>query len=156
MSISDQQAAYIEQVGFAYEQFGLPRMAGRILGYLLICPTGYASFDDLVVELQASKGAVSQSLNLLLNQEMVTRVPVPNDRRTYYQFSEKRMYEVIDSKMKSVAIFRQLFEQALQLSPSLPARETKLNEIIDFYGWLSQEIEDLKRRWQQRQQNHNP
>lgn len=151
MAISEQQAIFIEEAGLAYEQFGLPRMAGRILGYLLICQPDYASFDDLVSQLQASKGAVSQNLLLLTNQTMVERVPVPNDRRTYYRFSESRMFEVISSKSKSIAVFTQLFQQAQRLTPvTNNPRENKLSEIIEFYEWLTLEMEALSQRWQQK------
>ena len=45
---------YIEDVGLFYEQYGLPKMAGRILGYLISSESDNNSFDDLKDSLKAS------------------------------------------------------------------------------------------------------
>src|SRR5690554_7373755 len=50
---------YIEQVGLFYEQYGLPKMAGRILGYLISSDSDNNSFEDLQKSLKASKGSIS-------------------------------------------------------------------------------------------------
>jgi DNA-binding transcriptional regulator GbsR (MarR family) len=149
MEPTQEKAEYIEQVGLMYEQYGLPRMAGRILGYLLVCDSGHASFDDLVVALRASKGAISQSLLLLTNQFMIVPVPVPNDRRKYYKFSESQVYSIIGDRVKAIHGFRDLFKRALDLQKTdNQPRSQKLREVIHFYNWLEGEMELLRLRWQ--------
>ena len=72
---------YIEDVGLFYENYGLPKMAGRILGYLISSESGNNSFDDLKEALKASKGSISGNLNLLLTQKMIEKHMISGDRK---------------------------------------------------------------------------
>ena len=47
---------FVEEVALVFEEIGLIRMAGRILGWLLISNPPYQSADELAEALQASKG----------------------------------------------------------------------------------------------------
>ena len=51
------ELAFVEEFGRLLEEEGAPRIAGRILGWLLICEPPYQSFNDLVGVLGASKGS---------------------------------------------------------------------------------------------------
>ena len=75
------QEEYIEETGLFYERYGLTKMAGRILGYLLISGADQ-SFDTIRIALQASKGSISGNLNLLLNQHMVEKY-MRTDRESF-------------------------------------------------------------------------
>ena len=55
---------YIESVGVLFEEFGFPRMAGRIVGYLLICNPPYQTAGEIVKAVGGSKGSVSLMKNL--------------------------------------------------------------------------------------------
>jgi DNA-binding transcriptional regulator GbsR (MarR family) len=59
------QKHFIEDISLYLEQMGVPRMAGRILGVLLIANPPEQSITDLVEALQASKSAISTSTRLL-------------------------------------------------------------------------------------------
>lgn len=131
-------------------------MAGRILGYLMVCENGYASFDELVGALHASKGSISQNVQMLVNQEMIVPKPVPHDRKTYYTFSESKMYEVMEKKMKSVAVFQDIFQQALTFqNEKTGSRQDKLRELVDFYAWMAEEITQMHQRWAERKKALN-
>ncbi|HUM37248.1 MAG TPA: MarR family transcriptional regulator, partial [Anaerolineae bacterium] len=56
---------FIEDISLYFEQMGIPRMAGRILGVLLISNPPEQSIMDLCETLQASKSAISTSTRLL-------------------------------------------------------------------------------------------
>ena len=55
---------FIERMGLALESDGLPRIAGRIFGLLLVSEDA-RSLDDLAAELRVSKGSVSTNARLL-------------------------------------------------------------------------------------------
>ena len=55
-----EELAFVEDVAVFLESFGLLRMAGRILAWLLICEPPEQSAADLARVLQASKGAISR------------------------------------------------------------------------------------------------
>ena len=45
--LQDKEKQFIEEVGMVFEQTGLPRMAGRVFGRLLICQPAYQSPSEL-------------------------------------------------------------------------------------------------------------
>ena len=53
---------FIEEVGLLFEQTGLPRMAGRILGWLLIANPPHQTTSHLTEALLASKASISTVL----------------------------------------------------------------------------------------------
>src|SRR4030067_2005292 len=65
---------------------GLPRMAGRILGALLISDPAAQSITDLSEKLKASKSSISIMARLLVEHGLVERVASPVPRRDYYRF----------------------------------------------------------------------
>jgi DNA-binding transcriptional regulator GbsR (MarR family) len=56
---------FVEDISLYFEQMGLPRTAGRVLGVLLISDPPAQSLTDLCTLLRASKSAVSTTTRLL-------------------------------------------------------------------------------------------
>jgi len=77
---------FIEDIGLFFEQMGLPRMAGRMLGYLLIADPEAQSVTDITQALKASKSSISTMARLLVNNGLIERVASPVPRRDYYRF----------------------------------------------------------------------
>src|SRR5690349_5908934 len=77
---------FIEQMGLSAETGGLPRIAGRLFGLLLLSP-GPRSLDEIAAALGVSKGSVSTDARLLLRHGWLRRVSRPGDRRDYYEMA---------------------------------------------------------------------
>ncbi|MEJ2288705.1 MAG: MarR family transcriptional regulator, partial [Deinococcales bacterium] len=77
--------AFIEEIGLAIEGQGLPRMAGRVLGALLVADPPEQSADELVATLHASRSSVSTMTRLLEGAGLIERVSRPGDRKLYYR-----------------------------------------------------------------------
>src|SRR3954470_13736159 len=75
---------FIENMGLSLEADGLPRIAGRIFGLLLVSE-GALSLDDLASELAVSKGSASTNARLLEQRGMLDRSCRRSDRRDYYR-----------------------------------------------------------------------
>jgi len=139
---------YIERVGLFYEKYGLPKMAGRILGYLISSETDYNSFSDLIDALKASKGSISGNINLLLNQNMITKHMKSGDRKSYYEISIKNLENILDSKIKSISEFKSIFECGNELKEKKKTNTyVSISEIIRYYEFLEKEIPLLKEKW---------
>ncbi len=55
---------YVERMGFLWESEGLPRIAGRILGYLLLTPEARTT-DDMALALGGSRASVNTDVRRL-------------------------------------------------------------------------------------------
>ena len=80
---------FTEDIGLFFEQMGMPRMAGRILGVLLIADPPAQSISDIAGTLMASKSSVSVMARLLAEYGLIERVATPVPRRDYYPLSSQ-------------------------------------------------------------------
>src|SRR6516165_10133940 len=72
--LNDAEAAFTDRVASLYaRQYGFPPVAGRLLGYLLICQPPQRTIADLAEELQASRTAITAAVSLLERYHAVRR-----------------------------------------------------------------------------------
>ena len=80
----DPSSEFIQDFGEAYQQFGLPRLMGHVVGLLLSEP-GPLSLDEITDRLHVSKGPVSQIMRRLREAGLVEKQWVRGSRRDYYR-----------------------------------------------------------------------
>ncbi len=150
-SLAEEQQ-FVEEVGIVFEQTGLPRMAGRILGRLLIADPPYQSTDELAKALIASKGSISTVTRLLIQTGLIERFSLPGVRHSYFRLRidapRHMMKRGIEDEIK---MFRQIAEHGLELLVSEASLTRNwLEEMRDRYAFFEQELPALLERWQQR------
>jgi DNA-binding MarR family transcriptional regulator len=138
---------FAEEVGRVFEQFGLSRMAGRILGWLLICDPPCQSSAEIGAALGASKGAISMATRLLESYALVRRVAVPGKRGDFFEMTPDAFNRAHDQLGKA-RIFRELMEMGLAVlgDPDSPRAE-RLRETRDLYAFLERELPGLMERF---------
>ena len=77
-------ARFADRIGRMFEVDGLPPIAGRIMGLLLLRDEA-CSLDEVARELRVSKASVSTNARLLADQGVLERTSREGDRRDYYQ-----------------------------------------------------------------------
>lgn len=146
---SPAESRFIEESGVLYEEFGLPRMAGRIVGLLLICDPPHQSLTGLGDALQASKGSISTMTRLLLQFGMIRRTTIPGDRRSFVFLPPGVLSQSIQQQVSRTARFRKLGEEGLRaIAGSKPERQVRLREMVDFHRFLEREMPALIERWE--------
>jgi DNA-binding transcriptional regulator GbsR (MarR family) len=91
-------AQFIEEVGITAEGDGLPRIAGRLFGYLLLSPEP-RSLDEIADALAVSKGSASTDARLLLRHGWLRRVSQPGDRKDYYELAPDFFAEIVSYRL---------------------------------------------------------
>src|SRR5690606_16883700 len=90
---------FVELMGRHFEEEGGARIAGRLLGVLLLNP-GPASLDDLVEQLRVSKASVSMNARRLELLGVAERVTIAGDRRDFYlvadNFRERMLSRMVE------------------------------------------------------------
>lgn len=89
---------FIEEVGLTAEDDGLPRIAGRLFGFLLLSP-GPRSLDEIAEALSVSKGSASTDARLLLRHGWLRRVSQAGDRRDYYELAPDFFAEIVSYRL---------------------------------------------------------
>ena len=101
---SNAEATFIERLGMNAQADGLPRIAGRMMGFFII-HGGPFSFSELAEKLQISRGSVSTNARILMQLGVLDRAAKPGDRQDYYQLAEHphaRMLEGYVYRMQGV------------------------------------------------------
>ena len=140
----------MERFALLLEGEGLPRMAGRILGWLLVCDPPVQSATDLAQVLQASKGSVSTMTALLIRAGMVERVGRPGDRRDYYRLAPGTMSSLVRGATARLTAMRQTLQEGLSLLAEKPAElRQRMGEFYDVIAFFEREYPALVDRWEQ-------
>ena len=105
---------FIERMGLLMEQDGLPRIAGRIYGLMLVSP-GACSLDDIAESLAVSKASVSNDARMLERFGLIERVSRPGDRRDYYQVSANSLERTLSVRLERMHQMDHLLEHAAEL-----------------------------------------
>lgn len=151
--LSYEHMQFIEEIGLIFELDGLPRMAGRIFGCLLLADPPYQSGVDLADGLQASKGSISTMTRLLIKISLIERVSIPGDRRDYYQIKPNAWSHLNQQLIAKVSAVRQLAERGLRLlEGSSPGRKQRLQEMYDIHAFWEEELPRLNQRWEETRQ----
>ena len=122
--------AFAERFALWFEQRGMPRMSGRVLGWLLVCEPAHQSADDLAEALKASRGSISSTTRMLVTSGLVERVTFLGDRRTYFR-ARPNWGALLEEQLKQVAELRRILEDGLDAVGTAPSAE-RLRQVHDF------------------------
>ena len=141
---------FVEDVGLVFDQTGLPRMAGRIFGWLLISDPPHQSTDQLAAALMASKGSISTMTRLLIQNGLIERLSLHGVRHDYFRLRQDAWRHMIRHGLEDeIKMFRQLAEHGLKLPVSKPPLSRHwLEEMRDMYSFLEQEFPTLLEQWE--------
>ena len=144
-----EETHFVEDMGLLFEQGGHPRMAGRILGWLLISDPPYQSATELADVLQASKGSISTMTRLLLQMGLIERVAMPRNRHDYFRLRLGAWSEYIRQTVYELKAMRELAERGLKLTENRdPVLQERLREARDIYAYLEREYPLLLEKWE--------
>lgn len=139
---------YVERFGLFWEQVGMPRMTGRILGWLLICDPPHQTMHELTDALQASKSSISTGTRMLILMGVIERVSLPGQRRDHYRVVPDSWSRILEEKKQQFTDFRQLAEKGLSLlEGASPARRKRLEELRDLYAFMEREYPLILDHW---------
>ncbi|MER0239727.1 MarR family transcriptional regulator [Fulvimarina sp. MAC8] len=94
LSCEDACGRFIERMGEHMEMEGMPRIAGRLFGLLLVDP-GPVSFSNLAERLGVSRGSVSTNARLLEGKGLIERVSVEGERQDFFRLADRPFVNMI-------------------------------------------------------------
>ena len=146
-----EEQRFVEEVGIVFEQTGLPRMAGRILGWLIISDPPHQSTNQLTQALMASRGSISTMTRLLIQIGLIERLSLPGVRHDYFRLRSDAWQHMIRRGLEDeIKMVRQLAERGLELlADKTPPTRKWLEEMRDVYAFLEREFPALLERWEE-------
>jgi DNA-binding MarR family transcriptional regulator len=140
---------YVEDVALAFEAMGLPRMMGRVFGWLLIADPPEQTFAELTEALGASKGSISTATRGLIQGKLIERASIPGQRRDIYRVRQGGWAEILRQRQSMTTQMRLLAERGLALlDDAAPERKKYLAEMHSLYAFFEREMPALIDRWE--------
>ena len=141
---------FVEDFASTLVVSGVPRMPARVFTCLLVSETGRMTAAELAGQLQVSAAAVSGAVQYLDTVQLVRRVREPGNRREIYVVEHDVWYE---SMMRRDSMFQRWIDQLADgvavVGPGTAAGE-RLVESMEFFAFLTEELEQLRSRWAER------
>lgn len=145
-AVNEPIVRFIEQMGLICETDNLPRIAGRVLGLLLV-EDGPYSLRELAELLQVSRASVSTNARILTDIGLVERVAKPGDRQDYYQLARDPFHVLLKGKVRGMNQAYKFFSEAAESFP--PEREgakKRLCKLAEFYRAAAECVTELIER----------
>jgi len=149
-NLQAEEKQFAEEVGIVFEQTGMPRMAGRILGWLLISDPPHQSTEQLTKALLASKGSISTMTRLLIQLGLIERRSLSGVRHDFFRLRSDAWQHMVGRGLTDeIRMVRQLAERGLELLGGNPPVTRKwLEEMFDVYTFLEREFPTLLEKWE--------
>lgn len=124
---------FVEQMGLIAEADGLPRIAGRLLGVMII-EGGPLSFSSLASRLKVSRGSISTNTRLLVSLGMLERVAQTGDRQDYFQLVEAPYARLMQGVVQRMTKARKLVAATrTSLPEKMKSAHSRLGDLDEFY-----------------------
>lgn len=141
---TEPEQQFVERLGLAAQGDGLPRIAGRIMGFLIL-KGGPVSFSELVDDLRVSRGSISTNTRLLDSLGVIDRVAMAGERQDYYQLAADPYGRLMEGSLKRMRKMQSIVDDAgATVSPA--ARE-RLACMSRFYQLAIDSTLALLERW---------
>ena len=146
--MTDPEAELVEQMAQMLAMAGMPRIAGRIWAYLLICEPPQQTAADLAATLHASRGAISGAVRTLETAGLIRRSSRRGDRREYFSVPPGAIIAILKSRHPVTVAWRQLADHGLELLGDRPPEQrARLQEVRDVYAFMEQELPGMLDRF---------
>lgn len=104
-----------------FESSGSSRIAGRVIGWLLICDPPEQTQSELVERLGVSKASISTELGKLEQMGVVERVARPGDRWTYFTITVNAWPDLMAKRLRGLEQSIAVADEGLALLADAPA-----------------------------------
>lgn len=139
--LNKKQRDYLERVGALWEEVGLTKIGGKILGYLLICEKPLVPFQELVDELGVSKASVSNNIKVLTGINFVKVVKPEGERKSYYKPNNINMVEIMQKRTLLFEHYADTMDEGLKiLNDTTSDAFIFMKESRDFYRWMKERM----------------
>ena len=138
---------FIDATGeWVSKAYGVPMMAGRVLGWLLVCDPAEQTAAQLAEALGASKGSISGATGLLVRGRLVDRLHVRGERADRFRVRPEAWDDQV--RDQNIDQARAVLALGLEaLNGESPTRRARLEELDAFYAWWQGRMPVLWEEW---------
>ncbi len=141
---------FIENLGMYFENYGVPRIGGRMLGLLLVTPEPLSA-ESMSGILKVSRASVSTNLRMLLQVGWAEKASFPGDRTTYYVFPENGFEKTLTLEIQAMSTLKRFVHQGRNALPPGDAARDRLETLANWTDFLTEVWQKALIEWRERQ-----
>lgn len=153
MKYEEAKRQFIQTWGTLGSEWGINRTMAQVHALLLISPKPLST-DDIMEELQVSRGNANMSLRELMNWTLINKTLTPGDRKEYFE-AEKDIWEVArriagERKRREIEPVKKVLNQLKKVEGDQKNKEIKefsymMGELDNFVGKMDKSVDMLMR-----------
>lgn len=147
-SLGAEARRFVDGMGLYYEGYGLPRIGGRMLGYLVALDRP-ASPREMAEALAISRGSVSTNLRIMRSIGFVDKIATPGKAADLYAISPRAWENAIRARAEGFARLRELAEGG-QAAKRGDAPSAALREMVEWAAFMERTNREALELWKAR------
>ncbi len=141
MADDGQLLEWAEQVAMHLARDGVPPIAGRILGWLMVCDPPEQSAGQISAAIGASRASLTMNLRLLTGMGFLTWRTRPGDRTMYYRMADDAWQAVVRQQVAGIASFLDITRHGLDLLGPDDERAARVRQAHATFAWMAKVFE---------------
>ncbi|HRF49386.1 MAG TPA: MarR family transcriptional regulator [Anaerolineales bacterium] len=141
-----QPARFIEALSLFFEGYGLPRIAGRMLGLFMLSEAPLKA-EQIATQLGVSRSSVSSNLRMLESARLIERVRLGHDRSDYFEMPESPWQSLLERRLAGLAPMQRLAEAGRALPVSAAKVKNRLRGFQAYVTVFSELHQAALARW---------
>jgi DNA-binding transcriptional regulator GbsR (MarR family) len=137
-----------DELGVDFADAGIPDIAGRILGWLLVCDPPDQSLEELRIATRASKASISTMTRLLHHLGFIERSGSNETRSTLYKLRDDPWTSFSEKRLETTRRLVRLASEAEASLSWMPAtRRRRIEQMSEFWAFVLDRNETLIDEW---------
>lgn len=104
----------------------MPLIAGRVLGWLMICDPPEQSAEEIAAAIGASRASLSTNLRLLTSVGFLHQLTKPGSRTVYYRVDDDAWEKVVQRQVASLASLGRIMRDGMTLAGPSATRTARI------------------------------
>lgn len=127
-------------------------MEARVFALLLLSEPHYQDFFTIQEKLSASKSAISNAVNRLMNAKRVDYLTLPADRKRYFKVNPNQWLAEMKVEIAAVAPMLEKVNGILRKRADMdtPEFNEELERVRDFFAFMAKEFPRLIAKWEKK------
>lgn len=136
---SDRVLTWVERIAaYLNEQDGVPMIAGRVVGWLMICDPPEQTAGQLAIAIGASRASLTTSLRQLRTIGLVRRSTRPADPSAYYSVESDAWFTMVRKQLASLEELGRIARDGVELVGPDSDRAARARSAHDVSVWLAE------------------
>lgn len=128
---------WVERVAMYLARDGVPPIAGRVLGWLMVCDPPEQTAAQISAAIGASRASLTSNLRLLSSMGFLTWRTRPSERTVYHRMAEEAWSAVVRQQIAGITSFLDITRDGLDLVGSDDDRAKRIRQAHTTFEWMA-------------------